>query len=91
MPVHPTGFSGQAVVPCSHCNANDQGPEAGICHRNPFSGNVITVTACNRCIEAAEGHAGIVGSVVRMAVMALSGQAVQVPCSFCHGKGYLKA
>jgi len=30
MSVHPTGFSGEAVVPCSHCNANEEGPEAGI-------------------------------------------------------------
>ena len=37
MPVHSTGFSGEAVVPCSHCNANEDGPEAGICHRNPSS------------------------------------------------------
>ena len=90
MPVHSTGFSGEAVVPCSHCNANEDGPEAGICHRNPFVGNVITGPACSRCIQAAEGEAGIVGTLVRNSVMVATGHANQVPCRFCHGKGYVK-
>jgi hypothetical protein len=82
MPVHQTGFSGQAVVPCSHCNANDKGPEAGICHRNRFGGGV----ACSACMAAAKGVESI--GVWDAFVIGATRERFQIPCSHCDGKGY---
>ena len=79
MPVHQTGFSGEAVVPCSHCNANDEGPEAGICHRNTFGSGA----ACGRCLNEAD-VGGFLGAVVAGA----TGISHRIPCSYCDGKGY---
>ena len=82
MPVHQTGFSGQAIVPYSHCNANDQGPEAGICHRNVAGSG----DACYQCIITANDgkHIGIIKGGLLSAVGGLR----QIPCSYCDGKGY---
>ena len=80
MPVHQTGFSGEAIVPCSHCNANDQGPEGGICHRNS-SGDV-----CSRCLTAANAGKSV-GILVRVAAIA-TGVSQRIQCSYCDGKGY---
>ena len=85
MPVYPTGFSGEAVVPCSHCNVGDGGPEPGICHRNPFLGNTTDSLACSSCIAAAQGS--------WRATDMLAGSIVygrQIPCRLCNGKGYIK-
>jgi hypothetical protein len=84
MPVHQTGFSGQAVVPCSHCNANDEGPEAGICHRHIINDG----RACIQCTDEANNgkHVGVLVRTLAGAFGALS----QVPCSHCDGKGYRK-
>lgn len=84
MPVHQTGFSGQAVVPCSHCNSNDQGPEAGICHRHVFQDG----RACYDCQSAANG--GQLAGHIERTVLWVVGQLNQVPCSHCDGKGYRK-
>ncbi len=83
MPVYPTGWSTEALVPCSHCNANDQGPEAGICHRN-LTGNG---DSCWTCTEAA--HGGKVG-ILRGSVLSASGVLKRTPCSYCDGKGYVR-
>jgi hypothetical protein len=79
MPVHQTGFSGEAIVPCSHCNANDKGPEAGICHRN-------SPDACIRCLTAANGGKSL-GILMRVAASA-TGVSQGIQCSYCDGKGY---
>lgn len=90
MPVYPTGFSSVAVVPCSHCNGNDQGPEAGICHRNRFGMNTRDNPACERCIDAYHKKQGLLGSLVRDVVLGVTGGLHQIPCSYCEGKGYVK-
>jgi hypothetical protein len=82
MPVHQTGFSGQAVVPCSHCNANDRGPEAGICHRHILGEG----HACYQCQKAANG--GTLPGVFSRALLGAVGALDQIPCSHCGGKGY---
>lgn len=82
MPVHQTGLSGEAIVPCSHCNANDKGPEAGICHRHFFGDG----RACIQCTKAAND--GKLPGVLAGAVAAKLGMLNQLPCSFCDGKGY---
>jgi hypothetical protein len=89
MPVYPTGFSGEAVVPCSHCNANEQGPEPGICHRNPLEANSKQSTSCSRCRNAAHGEGGRVG-LLSTGLLAAFGYLHQTPCSYCSGKGYTK-
>ncbi len=91
MPVYPTGFSGDAVVPCSHCNANDCGPEPGICHRNPFRSNTVHDPACGHCVNVANKTQGkFITGLLAGAVSAVSGNALQTPCSYCGGKGYVK-
>lgn len=91
MPVFPTGFTGDAVVPCSHCNANDRGPEAGICHRNPFHSNTIDAPACGHCINVANETQGtLILAALGAVASAVSGKIHQTPCSFCGGKGYVK-
>jgi hypothetical protein len=82
MPVHQTGLSGQAVVPCSHCNANDEGPEAGICHRHIFGEG----RACYQCQAAANN--GTLPGVFSRALAGVFGVLNQIPCSHCEGKGY---
>jgi hypothetical protein len=80
MPVHQTGWNGEAIVPCSHCNANDKGPEAGICHRSLFGSEV----SCIECKEKAGYPLGFVSAIVTSA----TGIGKQIPCSYCDGKGY---
>lgn len=82
MPVHQTGFSGEAIVPCAHCNANDKGQEAGICHRN-VTGNG---DACYTCLTAANGGARV--GVLTVGVMSALGGLRRIPCSYCDSKGY---
>ena len=84
MPVHQTGFSGRAVVPCSHCNANDEGPEAGICHRHVFRDG----RACYPCTKAANG--GELPGVIARTLLFAVGELNQVACSHCDGTGYRK-
>ena len=85
MPVHSTGVGGSAVVPCPHCNARDEGPDPGICHRNRLGNNTISDGPCSPCARAFTGVewfpavvAGITGNVDR------------VPCDQCNGTGYRK-
>ena len=82
MPVHTTGRGGQAIAPCSHCNANDQGPEAGICHRN-LTGNG---DSCWDCTTATHGNLGLLKGSIMSGVGALK----RTPCSYCGGKGYTR-
>jgi hypothetical protein len=91
MPVYPTGLSGGAVVPCSHCNTNERGPEPGICHRNRFDDNSINAACCNKCLRAAHGdNTPNLGSVVDALLSGATGEAGQISCSYCNGRGYLK-
>jgi hypothetical protein len=93
MPIYPTGITGEAVAPCSHCNANEQGPEPGICHRNPFSRrkNSIDSPCCSECLHAAHGNTKLgLSTSVDAAVTAVSGGARQIPCSYCNGRGYVR-
>jgi hypothetical protein len=85
MPVYPTGFSGEAVVPCSHCNAGEHGPDPGICHRNPFGDNSADTPACSRCVMASNGSSGVLDTLAGSIFYGL-----QTPCRFCNGKGYIK-
>ena len=80
MPVYPTSRGGQAVVPCSHCNAGDNGPEPGICHRNTFQNNTIESVACSKCSQAK----GLLDSII----VGATGVGRQIPCRQCEGKGY---
>lgn len=89
MAVYPTGLGGNAVVPCSHCNPSEGGPEAGICHR-AMGRNSIDNLPCNPCVAAKHGSLGVLGSLVRRAALDLGGHARLVPCSYCDGKGYAK-
>lgn len=90
MPVYPTGFGSHAVVPCSHCNARDEGPDPGICHRNRFGTNAVTDQPCSQCIDAAHGSTGFLGALVRSAAIAALGEGDRVPCRYCDGTGYKK-
>lgn len=82
MAVINTGLTGGAVVPCSHCNSQDNGPEPGICHR----GTISFGTACSKCAEAYYEGENI--SFMRALGIMASGQLQQVQCSFCEGNGY---
>lgn len=90
MPVFPTGLGNTAIVPCSHCNVNDQGPEAGICHRNMVQNNTIDDQPCSKCSDAKFGPSGLFGGIIRGIVVGVSGQSRQVQCCYCNGKGYVK-
>ena len=91
MPVHPTGLGGSAVVPCSHCNARDEGPDPGICHRNRFGSNTIDDQPCGRCMEATHGQPpGLIGSLLLGATVAVTGEGDRIQCSYCSGTGYRK-
>jgi hypothetical protein len=83
MPVHQTGRTGQAIVPCSHCNANDEGPEAGICHRHPI---IQDGRPCFVCLKAANGGKRV--GVFARTLMGELGALNQIPCSYCDAKGY---
>lgn len=81
MPVIPLQPLAGAAVPCSHCNAGNQGPEAGICHRGlPFS-NDASCDSCLTCVQTNKPSAGL---AKRLIVAGLG----RTPCSFCGGKGY---
>lgn len=91
MPVYPTGLGNEAIVPCSHCNPNDQGPEAGICHRNTFGNRSTASAACAKCLKATEGFPdGFIGGALGAAMSAIKGDATRTPCSYCSGRGYVK-
>lgn len=86
MPVHQTGFTGEALVPCSHCNANDQGPEAGICHRVWGGGNSIDDISCGACLRAANDGQKV--GFAKTFLLGALGKLHQLPCAQCEGKGY---
>jgi hypothetical protein len=83
MPVYPTGFSNQAVIPCSHCNSNDQGTEPGICRRGLLGGGD---DACLICRKVAYGNTSFLDKLALNA----TGMYKQTPCSYCDGQGYKK-
>ena len=86
MPVHQTGFTGEALVPCSHCNANDQGPEAGICHRAWGGANSIDDMSCGACLRAANDGKRV--GITKTVLLAAAGGLHQLPCVHCEGTGY---
>jgi hypothetical protein len=85
MPVHSTGLGGSAVVPCPHCNANDEGPDPGVCHRNRLGNNSISDGPCSPCTRASTGNDSFFGTVAEMIL-----NADRVPCRQCGGSGYRK-
>ena len=89
MPVHQTGFTGEAVVPCSHCNVNDGGPEAGICHRGSLGSNSPQDGPCSLCLNTAYGDGGRVG-ILKALRLGVLGHGYRTPCSYCAAKGYVK-
>ena len=86
MGVHQTGWTGQVVVPCSHCNSNDEGPEAGICHRGYWNKNdTLDDIACRKCLEAEYGEDMTFKEYIKER---LSGMMTQISCRKCDGTGY---
>lgn len=84
---YPIEASESMVVPCSHCNSGDNGPEPGICHRSSWGRNTRDDQSCHRCDDAA-GYVprGAAGKVLAAAMMGVAQPAV--PCSYCEGTGY---
>ena len=66
-----------SVVPCSHCNSKDNGPEPGICHRNFTGNNTMNDAACAPCMNAT--GRGFIGQMANT---------LRTPCSYCDGTGY---
>lgn len=79
MTIHQTGWTGEVVAPCGHCNSKDEGPEPGVCHRG-MNGK----TACRNCLKTEHGDFGVGGAFV----LGLTLQTLNCPCSKCGGTGY---
>lgn len=85
MPIQQTGWSGEVVVPCSHCNSNDNGPEAGICHRG-LDGR----RGCKDCLRAHTKKSDEKGGIIKALILVAGGYLERIPCSHCKAIGYRK-
>ncbi len=86
MSLHQPLLSNENVVSCSHCNSNDDGPEAGICHNG-----LDRSRACKTCLKIHNTKTGNDNiGLFKAVTMVAAGYLSKIPCSFCDGKGYRK-